>query len=386
MTIDLIILTLPTVVAAILATFLLTSARMKATRSLGIFILFCGLAMSYTVLLRYDKPYNYILDWVLTSFTVLAPISFMTYIKILTRDDSKILPLVLSLPAWIIVVSNLVLYLIMGQQTSIDYFNLVTSDSFSLNEAPLIFRIKRLIGSHLYRTTCILLIGLVGAWSIAKLKDYHIKLAENISNDFEYKGVDIRILFSIACMFAGALIMMYKPFKSGEISTLYLIGSIIVIVALISMFLFGLKQNELGDSISKISLEDSDTEAKAAISDKSSKPKLTVQEKLSQGIQEQIDKQFYLDPKVTIVSMADAMNTNRTYLSQAIHEIYGCSFSDFVNNLRVEHAIELIRDSEGERLLKVIALDSGFLSASTMNHNFVKFKHMSPSEWMRRFL
>ncbi len=113
---------------------------------------------------------------------------------------------------------------------------------------------------------------------------------------------------------------------------------------------------------------------------------ISSQESIKASINKLIEDGFFLERGVTIETLASTIGTNRTYLSNTIHKVYSCSFSDFVNSLRIDYAIGLIRESGGQKPIGQIAMASGFASASAMNRCFNKFKHMTPTEWIELYL
>ena len=60
------------------------------------------------------------------------------------------------------------------------------------------------------------------------------------------------------------------------------------------------------------------------------------------------------------------------------------TFFDYVNNLRVEHAVSLLKNSDLR--LNVIAEQSGFNSISTFRRVFAAKQQCTPSEYRKRFL
>ena len=75
---------------------------------------------------------------------------------------------------------------------------------------------------------------------------------------------------------------------------------------------------------------------------------------------------------------AALLQTNRTYLSQAVNERSG-SFSTYVNNYRLQEAIERLSDPDGDESLKSISLSVGFTTPSTFYTLFRQKMGMSPS-------
>ena len=92
---------------------------------------------------------------------------------------------------------------------------------------------------------------------------------------------------------------------------------------------------------------------------------------------------LYLQPNLKITDLTRLLGTNRTYLYQAINVERGLSFSELVNRLRIEHAVQLMRRSP-EALLDEIAVQSGFFSSASFYRNFRQFQGCSPREFLQR--
>ena len=109
--------------------------------------------------------------------------------------------------------------------------------------------------------------------------------------------------------------------------------------------------------------------------------------RIRKRVNEQIEENFFLNPEINLINFSENLNSNRTYVSNFIHDEYNCSFSDFVNRLRVEYAIKLMQETpERDFTIKRIMVDSGFNSIQSFNRNFKKFEGMSPTEWMEKSL
>lgn len=92
----------------------------------------------------------------------------------------------------------------------------------------------------------------------------------------------------------------------------------------------------------------------------------------------------YLDPKLSLVSLAEQLNIHPKQLSQAINEGTEYNFIQFINTYRIQHAQQLLLDPE-RRTEKIIAiaLDSGFGSLSTFNAVFKQATQMTPSAYRK---
>ena len=92
------------------------------------------------------------------------------------------------------------------------------------------------------------------------------------------------------------------------------------------------------------------------------------------------EERAYLDPDVTLVSLAAKVGTNRTYLSRVIHTNYGLSFSDYVNGYRIRHALTFMED-DPDKTMKEVSEQSGFNNAASFIRQFSRVTGKKPSEW-----
>lgn len=95
-----------------------------------------------------------------------------------------------------------------------------------------------------------------------------------------------------------------------------------------------------------------------------------------------VDK-VYLDPDLTLIGLSNRLKTNRTYLSKIINLNYNCTFSEFVNMRRIEHALSIIHDRKSKGLsLKEISAECGYANQASFIRNFSKIMGKTPSEYI----
>src|SRR5690606_24999681 len=90
----------------------------------------------------------------------------------------------------------------------------------------------------------------------------------------------------------------------------------------------------------------------------------------------------YLDSNLSLESVADSLGLNKTYLSRIINAELNKSFTDYVNELRVEEAKIYLENPDFQKYTLVsIGLEAGFNSKSTFNSTFKRLTGQTPSEY-----
>ena len=101
---------------------------------------------------------------------------------------------------------------------------------------------------------------------------------------------------------------------------------------------------------------------------------------LVERIEEVVTKrQLYLRHNLKVSDVAKELGTNRLYVSTAINEEMGISFSDYINRKRVNHAIHLMRNNPQMTTYEIADL-SGFASDKSFYRNFKSITGKSPKE------
>ena len=95
------------------------------------------------------------------------------------------------------------------------------------------------------------------------------------------------------------------------------------------------------------------------------------------------DRKPFLVESFSLGDLANALYTNKVYLSKTVNYFSGKNFRNYVNYYRVMYAMELFRKNKS---LKVAELGSlaGFHSSTTFNQAFKTVMEESPSTWCAR--
>ncbi len=100
---------------------------------------------------------------------------------------------------------------------------------------------------------------------------------------------------------------------------------------------------------------------------------------LNHVLEKMENRQLYRDKNFTLDILADAIGTNRTYISQVINEKMGRSFSQFVNEYRIREArMLLVNDQYQHYTIEAIAQHVGFKSKSSFHSSFKKLTGITP--------
>ena len=93
----------------------------------------------------------------------------------------------------------------------------------------------------------------------------------------------------------------------------------------------------------------------------------------------------YLQPRLRVSDIAAALGTNSRYVSDCIKAETGCSFSQYINSCRLEHAKQLLVRQPSMKISSV-AVDSGFSNDKALTRTFKELTGMTPSEWKDKYI
>jgi AraC-like DNA-binding protein len=97
------------------------------------------------------------------------------------------------------------------------------------------------------------------------------------------------------------------------------------------------------------------------------------------------DEKLFLDPEISMTTLARKMQLSNGYLSQMINQVEGLNFYDYINRYRVEEVKKRLDDPKFSNLsLYGLAIDCGFRSKSTFNGVFKKMTGLTPSEFRKK--
>lgn len=94
-------------------------------------------------------------------------------------------------------------------------------------------------------------------------------------------------------------------------------------------------------------------------------------------------QKLYQDSNLKVTDLAAALGTNRRNVSDCINSQKGCTFTQFVNIYRVEHAKRVMRQNPGKKVTDIY-LESGFANEGSFFRTFKAITGMTPKEWLSK--
>lgn len=95
-----------------------------------------------------------------------------------------------------------------------------------------------------------------------------------------------------------------------------------------------------------------------------------------------VEKELYLNPNFTLDEAAKELNVTKHLLSQYLNVVLGKSFTNLINEYRIEKAKKLL-ETENNLTVEGIGYESGFKSKSTFFTTFKKITGKTPTEYQK---
>lgn len=95
-----------------------------------------------------------------------------------------------------------------------------------------------------------------------------------------------------------------------------------------------------------------------------------------------LSKKLYLQQGITIIQVAQELGTNRTYLSNSLHQMEDMNFNTYINSLRIRDAQNLLRNTDYS--LSDICNMVGYSDSGNFSRQFKKIVGESPACWRKK--
>lgn len=235
------------------------------------------------------------------------------------------------------------------------------------------FAIGNSVASSIF--LCIQVITVI-VWSSIDVLRYNRISAEYFDTSDESHSVPVQVLiFLIAALIVVAvLVILPDGIKFHSATSLILILFLSVILWMLGINVYELDHKP---QFPTETCEMTDTAEKIEIAGGN----VSVERKMLQRV---IDEKMFLDPDISLISLAETLHTNRTYLSNNIHTFFNRNFSDFINHLRIDYALELMRSALPDVNIKEIAILSGYNHLQSFYRNFTQIMEMTPGTWVEK--
>ena len=87
----------------------------------------------------------------------------------------------------------------------------------------------------------------------------------------------------------------------------------------------------------------------------------------------------YMQENLSINSIADLEKLSVAYLGRIFKEVQGCSIADYIMQVRLNHAVDLLTNSDTS--VNAIAGQVGFVNSSYFYYVFKKSYEMTPNQY-----
>ena len=94
----------------------------------------------------------------------------------------------------------------------------------------------------------------------------------------------------------------------------------------------------------------------------------------------------FLEQGISLISLAKRSNTNPSYLSKIINTYKGQNFSNYINDLRINHVLVRLKTDRklGLYTIKAIAEETGYSNSQSFTNAFYKKTGHYPSNYIRQ--
>ena len=94
---------------------------------------------------------------------------------------------------------------------------------------------------------------------------------------------------------------------------------------------------------------------------------------------------LFLKSDITTQSLAEEIGTNNKYISTIVNEYKNKKFTDYLNDLRINYAIETLKTDTQKRKYTIVALSQefGFNNAESFSNAFQKRSGLKPSYFIK---
>jgi len=340
----------------------------------------------------YSGLYKYIphaLDLMPAMVMVLGPI-FYGYVRAVTgHKPFQLKDWLLHLAPWIgiwLVLNSA--YVFRSGELKIAMWDSITAAQGSYRQLPTEI-VLRLLAIKAHLTTYLWL-----SWrNLSAFANSAKTLRSDNSSDIIKQLQFLSLSFILLELVWVSLFIGQQYFDIGTLSQVSQIWLLLIGILVLAMGFSGLQRPDMIFTLEErllISTEQALPQAQAKDeTDKvkyihSSLPEST-SDSIAKLIEQHIEQQqLYLNDKLTLTDLAKALDIKSHTVSQVINQRMQTNFYKLINSFRVEHAVQLLEDSNISWPIERIALESGFSNRVTFNKAFKEQMNCTASEFKKR--
>ena len=90
-------------------------------------------------------------------------------------------------------------------------------------------------------------------------------------------------------------------------------------------------------------------------------------------------RRYFRNSKLTSEQLADELGISRCSFSKAVNGIMGMTFSEYINNVRLENAVKILEDNKRNLTIEAIAIKSGYSTPSTFYRQYKRKYGKTPT-------
>ena len=360
-------------------------------------ILFWFMLTATTLYFGHFTVFNHIYEWIPLTDTIYTfatssvyPIFYLYIISLTGRLKTR--HLFILLPGLILALIVGVSYLCVPDHLMIPILNACHYESLPYPD----LLISQILKETHWMLKMLILIEVISILPLGfrRLQKFRIKVAECFSNLEHNDLKDIQYLliaFVVTSCLSITADVIGRAFFVRTTGLLLLA----MIPFSVMLFLLGFIGNQQKFNIENLTAEQDKGKVTSPKGEQNSENSPSLTDKAYKDschlLRERIDRilreeQLYLRPDLKLSDLATRLNTNRTYIYDALrlNDHQPLSFPDYVNQFRIEYALTQIKHSSPDFNIEDIVYQSGFVSRSTFYKNFKKFVGCSPLQYIKQ--
>jgi AraC-like DNA-binding protein len=359
--------------------FLSKKSQNNAKQILGVFMFFSFFLYICHAIYFYEEYYIYSFTESLYLFIRLSlyPIFYCYILALSTVEYNKKRYLLHFIPGILFGLLTLLLTILSSPQERIiyvetmlvkqhnpifDFSNIIEIRAFSFFLSRIIF---------IAQSICYLIMGI-------KLANKHNILINNyFSNTEDRKLLWVKIIGIIGLFLSSGVVLFTFIGKSFFLKNeaFLIVPSFFFTTVFFIIGYHGHKQKDINFKLDISETEDSTSENQEI--------KTTIDKELKTKLINLFEKEnIFNQQDLRITSVAEKLNTNRTYISRLINDEFNMNFNEFVNKYRIQDAKKLILSNTNKKhTIDYIAEKSGFGSTASFLRVFKEIEGTTPSKF-----